>query len=371
MTASNVKPLLTLWPINRSEPIQNVKFVLPARANSIATSPNGYFLVAGIKENIYIWQIATGKMLVMLSKHYQCINKIKFLDDNSHFLTAGQDGMVLVWNLSDCVNDQIRLEPINPTYSFSDHSLPVTDLYVGKSGLQTLMCSVSLDRTCNLYDLSSGTLLLSLVFQEMLTAVVLDRVEIGLYVGTNQGNIYHYNLQSPPRVKEYHITDADKVNNKFAGHSKAISCLSISLDEMTLLSGSEDENVITWNIQSRSLLKIFPHKGAVTNAMFILKPQIMFDREAKLELITRNFQRMVEQNDNLEDEFIEFMVDHSQYNFLNRSFSKQISGCQSHLNPSNSNSSSEEVKKLKEEIEKLKKVNHELFEFSLKNILKK
>lgn len=281
--------------------------------------------------------------------------------------------MVLVWNLSDCVDDQMRMEPVNPIYSFSDHSLPVTDLWIGKGGMRALICSVSLDRSCKIYDLSSGTMLLSLVFQEMLTSVVLDRVEIGLFVGTNLGNIYYYNLQSPPRVKEYHITDTDKLSNKFSGHTKAVTCLSISLDEKTLLSGSDDENVMTWNIQSRSLLKSFRHKAAITNATFILKPQAMFDRETKLELITKNFQRMVDQNEEQDNETIEIMVSNNLYDQLN-SNSNYYSQSPLITNggvTSVSTTNSDEVKKLKAENERLKKVNNELYEFSLKNLTKK
>lgn len=283
--------------------------------------------------------------------------------------------MVLVWNLSDCVDDQMKTEPVSPTYSFSDHSLPVTDLWIGKGGMRAMMCSVSLDRTCKIYDLSSGTMLLSLVFQEMLTAVVLDKVEIGLFVGTNQGNIYYYNLQSPPRVKEYHITDNDKQNKKFAGHSKAITCLSISLDEKTLLSGSEDEKVMTWNIQSRSLLKTFSHKAAITNAFFFLKPQVMFDRDSKLELITKNLQRMVDQNEGQENEAMEIMVTENLYDQLNQYSSRSFNPTQSNSTNGTSNvvnnTNHDEVKKLKTEIEKLKKVNNELYEFSLKHFTQK
>lgn len=283
--------------------------------------------------------------------------------------------MVLVWNLSDCVDDQMKTEPVSSTYSFSDHSLPVTDLWIGKGGMRAMMCSVSLDRTCKIYDLSSGTMLLSLVFQEMLTAVVLDKVEIGLFVGTNQGNIYYYNLQSPPRVKEYHITDNDKQNKKFAGHSKAITCLSISLDEKTLLSGSEDEKVMTWNIQSRSLLKTFSHKAAITNAFFFLKPQVMFDRDSKLELITKNLQRMVDQNEGQENEAMEIMVTENLYDQLNQYSSRSFNPTQSNSTNGTSNvvnnTNHDEVKKLKAEIEKLKKVNNELYEFSLKHFTQK
>ena len=376
MTANNVKPLLSMWAINNSDTIQNVKFVLPGKANALAVSPDGVFLVAAVQENIYVWQIATGKMLTMLTKHYQPINCIKFTDDGSHFVSGGQDGQVIVWSLSAAIGNPYQTESIEQLHSFSDHALPVTDLWIGTGGMRALLVSVSMDRTCKIYDIGSGNMLLSLVFQEMLTAVTLDRVEIGLFVGTSLGNIYHYRLQPQPRTREYHITDEDKLNNKFAGHTKAITCLAVSLDQQTLMSGSEDANVITWNIQSRSLLKTLPHKGAITNAIFILTSQVMFDREAKLELITKNFQRMKDSAETRETEAIEMLVapemDDSSYRFLPDIFSsryeKFTSSNKSAMISNGSNDN--EVEKLKAEVETLKKVNKELFEFSSKKLMK-
>lgn len=346
---------------------------MPAKANALAVSPDGCFLVAGVVENIYIWQIATGKMLTMLTKHYQPINCIKFTDDGSHFVSGGQDGQVIVWNLSAAIGNPYQTETIEPLHSFSDHALPVTDLWIGTGGMRALLVTVSMDRTCKIYDIGSGSMLLSLVFQEMLTAVTLDRVEIGLFVGTSLGNIYHHRLQPQSRTREYHITDNDKINNKFTGHTKAITCLAVSLDEQTLMSGSDDCSVITWNIQSRSLLKTLPHKGAITNAIFILTPRVMFDREAKLELITRNFQRMKDNAETHESETIDVMVtpemDDSNYSLLPDIFSSNRRKVQAE-NGATNGSNDNEVDKLRAEVERLKKVNKELFEFSAKNVMK-
>lgn len=342
--------------------------MLPAKANSLAVSPDGKFLVAGVQENIYIWQIATGRMLTMLTKHYQPVNIIKFTDDGSHFVSGGQDGQVIVWSLSAAIGNSYQTETVEHLHSFSDHALPVTDLWVGTGGMRALLVTVSMDRTCKIYDIGSGSMLLSLVFTEMLTAVTLDRVEIGLFVGTSVGNIYHYRLQPQPRSREYHITDADKVNNKFAGHTKAVTCLAVSLDEQTLMSGSEDANVITWNIQSRSLLKTLQHKGPITNAVFILTPRVMFNREAKLELITKNFQRMRDNVEAGDSEVIELLVtpdmDDSAYRDGN-SFSPP-----SNNSPIVTGANDNEVEKLREEVEKLKRANKEFFEFSAKKVMK-
>lgn len=373
VTANTVKPLLAIWPVNNSDTIQNVKFVLPAKANSLTVSPDGCFLVAGIQENIFIWQIASGRMLAMLTKHYQPINCIKFTDDGSHFVSGGQDGQVIVWSLSAAIGNAYQTEAVEQLHSFSDHALPVTDLWIGTGGMRALLVTASMDRTCKIYDLGSGSMLLSLVFQEMLSAITVDRVELGLFVGTSVGNIYHYRLQPQPRTREYHITDNDKLNNKFSGHTKAVTCLAVSLDGQTLMSGSEDSNVITWNIQSRSLLKTLPHKGAITNAIFILTPRVMFDREAKLELITKNFQRMKDNADARENEVIELMMstemDDSAYRPLPERFSNVSYHGSNSLQTSNGSNDSE-VEKLRLEIERLKKVNKELFEFSAKNVMK-
>lgn len=374
MTANNVKPLLYIWPINSSDTIQNVKFVLPAKINSLAVSNDGDFIVAGIKENIYVWQLCTGKMLAMLSKHYQQVNCIKFTDDGSHFVSGGEDGQVMIWSLSAAVGDRYRVSNVEPLHSFSDHALPVTDLWIGCGGLAAILVTASKDRTCKLYDMASGTMLMSLVFQEIVTAITLDRIECSLFVGTSLGNIYHHRLQPPPRTREYHITEEDKVNNKFSGHTKAVTCLAVSLDEQTLMSGSEDTNVITWNIPSRSLLKTIPHKGAITNAIFITTPQAMFDREVKLQLIAKNFQRMISSADNDENETIEIMHTHDLCSFKNDTNNYQLSSYNSGTNGESQklhavNENKSDVNDLRLENERLKRINKELFEFSAKNIM--
>lgn len=44
-------------------------------------------------------QVCTGKLLVVLSRHYQDVTCLKFTDDSSHFVSAGKDNLALVWNV--------------------------------------------------------------------------------------------------------------------------------------------------------------------------------------------------------------------------------------------------------------------------------
>lgn len=45
-------------------------------------------------------QVSTGKLLSVLSRHYQDVTCLKFTDDSSHFISGGKDNLALVWNLS-------------------------------------------------------------------------------------------------------------------------------------------------------------------------------------------------------------------------------------------------------------------------------
>lgn len=366
ISANLTKPLLHVWPINSHEQIQSARFVMPGRVTALSVSPDGHYCVAGIAENIYVWQISSGLMFAALSKHYQTVTTIKFTDDGSHFVSAGQDGIVSFWNLTN-----VLCRETIPQYTFSDHALPVTDVYVGTGGIRSNLCTVSLDRSCKIYNLSSGVLMLNVVFQAPLTTVIIDQLENNIYVGSKDGAIFEFNISSPPRTKEYHLTKED-CKNKFRGHQGSVTCLSISLDGETLLSGGTDENVLVWHIPSKQLIRTLPHKGKITNAFFTLTPPSMFNQEKKLTLIANNFQRMINSNLDADDHVVETMItneyeEECEFNLVQDPVENVI--IRERKNSVNDNSS--EIEILKNEIQKLKKANRELYEYNVKKIILK
>lgn len=371
ITANATKPLLHVWPINSQDQVSGLRFVVPGKVNSLAISPDGNYLLAGIQEILYIWQICSGRMLNSISKHYQSITTIKFTSDGSHFITAGQDGMVLVWNLTKTIGlseTNQKQQQVQPFYTFNEHALPVTDLHIGKGGIRAYMCSVSLDRTCLIYDLSSGTMLLKLVFEEPLTSVIINPIETLVYVGTNNGSIYEFSLISSPRTKEYHLTDED-YTNKFSGHTSKITALVLSVDGETLISGSADENVYIWHISSRQLLRSISHKGSITNLYTILGTKDIFNPEIKFNLIANNLKRMMESINSEDNHVVEIMITKSledDDNYEENDDSSSL-GCSSNLLVAAD--TSQEIEKLRNEIYQLKKANKELFEYSVKNVL--
>lgn len=383
IAANNSKPILHIWPVNSQEQISGIRFVIPGKASALAVSPDGNYCVAAVSETIYVWQISTGNMVAVLTKHYQSVTALKFIDDGSHFISAGHDGMILVWKLSSILAARgYSNQDITPLYTFSDHTLPITDLYVGKGGMCAILTSVSLDRTCRIYDLASATLLLNLVFPEALTSVAVDRLETQVYVGTIQGNIFEFSLQAPPRTKEYHIShDALPAKQRFIGHKSAVSALSVSMDGLSLLSGGNDEIVNIWDIPSKQLIRSMPHKGVITNAQFILAPKAMLDQERKLQLITNNFKRMIDnQSLSAEHHIVEVLVsqplderlyvddsvahnDSVNGNDSGPSIERKLNGNAKHVECDLS-----DVAQLHDEIKRLQAVNKQLFDTHMKYI---
>lgn len=201
LAANANKPLIHIWPINRQEELKQQRYVVPGAITAMAISPDSCFLVAAINETLYIWNINTGRLCNTVSKHFQCVNCISFIDNGTHFASGGKDGIIMVWNLSQLVSFDHSDEVDESLYSFNDHGLSVTGIHIGNGGMRAYLYSISLDRSCKVYDLSNGVLLLSIIFFSSLHSIVVDSMENKVFVGTNSGKIYDFNIGKAPRSK--------------------------------------------------------------------------------------------------------------------------------------------------------------------------
>jgi pre-rRNA-processing protein IPI3 len=218
-----------------------------------------------------------------------------------------------------------------------------------------------MDRTCKLYDLASGTLLLSLVFDCLLSAVTMGVTEMEVFVGGSDSNIYQFGLHSPPRMQEYHLTKEEKAK-KFSGHTKAVTCLSSSIDGITLLSGSLDMEVMLWHIPSRQCVRVIHHKGPVTNAFFTVAPKCIFSEEMKPTLVLHSFHKGLDLNEGTVA--VSVKTTHSDWHTID----------DDHLYDKKSDhvsvtSSTSETSGLQEQINSLKKINSDLYEFAVQKLL--
>ncbi|XP_075982264.1 WD repeat-containing protein 18 [Anticarsia gemmatalis] len=365
------KPVLHIWPLNSYQTVQGIRFILPGKATAFAVTRDGAYIVAGIEEKIYLWQTASGNLLTIINRHYQKVVMLKFTPDGRYFVSAADDGMVMVWSLAtvsthpevDLVS-QTSAGQHDPVYIFSDHSLPVTDLCISKTGMHGRLCTVSSDRTCKIYDLSSGEMLLNLVFDAPLCSITFDVLELNIFVGTTEGKIHQISLTNPPRNREL-LIDTNSNSQTYSAHTKAVNCLSVSLDGETLMSGSNDEQVILWHIPSKQPVRIIRHKGPVTNAFFTVNFPAIYKQDFTPNMILHSLERTLEKDS---DEITELEV------FTK----KKISFWPEQHTDFEINISSKELENefkfkeaaLHEELNKLKTINSNLYSMAIEKTLK-
>ncbi|CAG4937921.1 unnamed protein product [Parnassius apollo] len=365
------KPILHIWPLNSHQTVQGMRFILPGKANAFAFTNDGSFCVAGIDEKIYLWQTASGNLLTIINRHYQKVNLLRFTSDGRYFVSAAEDGMVMVWSLA-VISSHPEVELVtqsvagqyDPVYIFSDHSLPVTDLCISKTGMMGRLCTVSSDRTCKIYDLTTGHMLLNLVFDIPLSSIIMDVLELNIFVGTTEGAIYQFSLTNPVRNKDL-LVSPEENNLIFSSHTKAVTCLSVSLDGETLMSASNDELVILWHIKSRQPIRTIRHKGPITNAFFTLNFEAIYKQDFKPHLVIHSLERALEK-DKDEISELEILVD-KKISFWptprNIDIEQQKPSKELELEFKQKETT------LREELEKLKKINASLYAFSVQKTL--
>jgi len=359
--ASITRSCIHIWPLNSHSPVSNIRLVTPGRVDALTCTPNGSYLIAAIGEKLIVWQTCNGKILANLSRHYQPITCVSTTKDGSLFASAGQDGLVFVWSLYSVLND----EHCSPVHRFSHHNLPIQGLCFGHGGARARLYTISLDTKANIYELGSGDLLVSLIFNVPLTAIAVNICESELFVGCSNGNILQCNLHSPPRSTEQHVKLSSKDNESmvFKAHKSNVTALSVSVNCRILVSGSTDKAVHIWDIASKQVLRTIEHKGPVGAAFFAMRYENF--RTSVLNPCLEVCSLQNDENANKE----------SVIKVISRGRNPaEIIDFESYVGNDNSSDQSIDVKKLEsmqEEIESLKRINTAMYQYSVTHILEK
>ncbi|ESO86637.1 hypothetical protein LOTGIDRAFT_166906 [Lottia gigantea] len=379
------KSVVNVWELQRKDQNQ-IKIILPGKVNCLCPSPDGNYCIVGIAEKIYIWQTSSGNLLKVISRHYLDVTCIRFTDDGSHFITAGDDNLVIAWCLPRTISStDFPLSKPEPKYVWTGHSLPVKDVYVGSGGVRSRVISSSLDQTCKLWDMTTGELLCTFIFDDPIMSVYMDSAEFRIFAGSNTGHIYCVNLYGAKLQKERHITNKsdDEGISIYKGHSSKINCLSMSMDGSILASGSADCTVKLWDVYSGQCIRTLDHKGSVTNAFITSTPSNILNPDSKPFLVVQHFKRhlhstqqQLEGDNSNQTDLIHMKIrgcKRKSERTSNTDINNLIQSNVSVVNQSDVDviEAHEELNKLKSKISKLKNVNKELYDYAVTNIVNK
>ena len=199
------------------------------------------------------------------------------------------DGQVLVWSLVTCVTrrhlpgrEESSVGEVEPRYTWTQHSLPVTGLHLGHGPAHMArVVSCSSDMTVKVFSMSTGDMLLSVSFTSALSCVVMDNLETSVWVGDTAGHIHRISLLSPPRDVCVSC-DTCGARTLVTGHAGAVTRISLSADSLSLVSGDSGGGVHLWDTVSGQMIRSIPHKSGLTYLQFMLTPPALLDKDSWL-----------------------------------------------------------------------------------------
>ena len=83
---------------------------------ALAASPDGGYLVAGgASGTLYLWEVASGRLLRSWAAHYKAVTSLMFVGGSGVLVSGGEDTLVNVWLLADLLD--VTLDPNSIQYT--------------------------------------------------------------------------------------------------------------------------------------------------------------------------------------------------------------------------------------------------------------
>ncbi|KAF9364201.1 Pre-rRNA-processing protein ipi3 [Mortierella sp. NVP85] len=294
----------------------HMKFPLPDKILCLTTSTRGTYCVGGTESGrIHVWEIATGILHRTFDAHYKKVTVLRFSSDDTVLFSGSEDAAVHVWMFNSLLDDSHTDTSPAPHYSWTDHTLPITDIQCGVGRFHgARIVTSSLDHTCKLWDLSTGTLLTTFLFPTKILALALDPAERYFLAASgtpaassSSSNEADYLIYQAMLYKAKHTqqgyTSLEAVDGDsgleqvglggakrhggdlvFRGHHHPILRLALNFDGSALVSGDSKGQLIVWDVASRQMVRdVKQHKGAISSIHTLIQPADLYSNTTLTE----------------------------------------------------------------------------------------
>lgn len=215
---------IKLWNLIAGKPVQTFAQKLDT-VWDIAFSPDNKYALTGsgndedfTDNNMRLWDINKGKVIKTFSGHQDAVAVVAFSPDGKFAISGSNENSMKLWDIE--TGKEIRTYKGHKDSGHTSLYVPIACLAYSPDG--SFVISGSDDTTLKLWDTRTN-------------------LTIRLF-----GNLYN-------------PLDSAKGSalKTFTGHTRTVSCVSISSDGKYALSGSYDKTVRLWDIEKGKLLKTF------------------------------------------------------------------------------------------------------------------
>ncbi|KAF8518999.1 WD40 repeat-like protein [Hysterangium stoloniferum] len=294
LAAQSDKALLNVFSFQKDQLMS--KIVLPEKLTCIAIDPSGIYCAGGTANGrLYLWEARI--LFSSFEPHYRRVSVLRFTQDGAALVSASDDSNVSVWSMSRLLDEDLQNEIPPPYCSFTEHTLPITDISCGFGPFPSCrIFTSSLDHSVKVWDLSTRTLLTSILFPQSIILLSVDPSERFIFAASHEGSIYQYNLfrkrpdTSNARAIEalggagmsdtIRVIDDEAASRRLISVGQSVTALSLSMSSSLLIAGTSSGQICIYDISSHQLLRsinTYKDKGfGITSLATMLKPPDLF-----------------------------------------------------------------------------------------------
>jgi len=226
--------------------------------NSLAISPNNYFVLTGSMNGMaFLWNLSNGQMIKKFP-HCGYTNNLIFSSDNRYFVTGGDCRNIIIWDMKTFLPKQTFFSKNNEFYYRSAKLY-----YIDQSPDSQYILTVRMDDQICQWDTSSQK---EVCRYEHNNAFFAKFSPDSRYIISGGGDSTARLWNSSTGKEIYRIK-----------HNNVVSCADFSSDNQLVVTGCWDNNAYLWNLKSGKKLKAFKgHLNWIRSVSFSNDNQFIF-----------------------------------------------------------------------------------------------
>ena len=218
-----------------------------ASVTAVAIAPDEQHIASGSEDKtVRLWNLATGKEVVVLHGHTQFVQSVAFHPHQSDLLvSAGRDRLIKLW-------DWVAQREI---CSIAAHGQQVNTVTFSPDG--QWLASGSADKTVKLWSTNGELISTFAAHQLAVNAVAFAPLALLIASASADATVRIWNLETAKLVRT------------LKGHTQAVRAIAFSPDGQLLASGGEDKTIRLWDVASGRCIRVISgHSWSVSALMF-------------------------------------------------------------------------------------------------------